>query len=265
MNLTLYRKELKGSWKLLIIFAAILTMYISMIISMYDPEMADALKQFEELMPELMAAVGMVGGQDTLMGFMTSYLYGMILLVFPMVYTIIRANGLVAKYVDQGSMAALLAAPVKRSRVAFTQLMALFTGIVLLVAYSTALEWFVAEGMFPGELELRQLLRVNGGLLCLQLFIGAFCFLCSCSFSETKLSLAFGAGIPVLMYILQMLANMGGKLEKMQYATFFTLFQAEGLAAADEQAFLFAGILLLASLVFSLAGILVFRSKDLHL
>ena len=163
MNLTLYRKELKGSWKLLVIFAAILTMYISMIISMYDPEMADALKQFEELMPELMAAVGMVGGQDTLMGFMTSYLYGMILLVFPMVYIIIRANGLIAKYVDQGSMAALLAAPVKRSRVAFTQWMVLVTGIVLLAAYSTALEWFVSEGMFPGELELRQLLQVNGG------------------------------------------------------------------------------------------------------
>lgn len=265
MNLTLYRKELKGSWKLLVIFAAILTMYISMIISMYDPEMADALKQFEELMPELMAAVGMVGGQDTLMGFMTSYLYGMILLVFPMVYIIIRANGLIAKYVDQGSMAALLAAPVKRSRVAFTQWMVLVTGIVLLAAYSTALEWFVSEGMFPGELELRQLLQVNGGLLCLHLFIGGFCFLCSCLFSEAKLSLTFGAGIPVLMYILQMLANMGGKLEKIKYATFFTLFQAEGLAAGEEQAFLFAGILLLAAFVCSVAGILVFRSKDLHL
>ena len=145
MNLTLYRKELKGSWKLLIIFAAILTMYISMIISMYDPEMADALKQFEELMPELMAAVGMVGGQDTLMGFMTSYLYGMILLVFPMVYIIIRANGLIAKYVDNGSMTTLLSAPVKRTKIAATQYAAALPVAVQGVA------GYVIGGLFSEE------------------------------------------------------------------------------------------------------------------
>ena len=83
MNLTLYKRELKGSIKLLVIFAAIMTMYISIIIRMYDPEMMATLDNFAKAMPELMAAVGMSAGATSLMGFMISYLYGFILLVFP--------------------------------------------------------------------------------------------------------------------------------------------------------------------------------------
>ena len=173
---------MKGSFKLLLIFAGILTMYITMIVGMYDPNLSDAIRQFEKLMPDLMAAVGMTGGNDTLGGFLSSYLYGMIMIVFPMVYSIIRANGLAAKYVDRGSMAFLLAAPVKRVTIAVTQLAALISGIVLLLIYCTVLEYTAAQIMFPGELPFAQLIRLNAGLLCLQLFIACFCFLCSVSF-----------------------------------------------------------------------------------
>ena len=46
MNKTLYRRELKKPWRLLVIFAAVLTMYIVMIVSMYDPEMAQAIDYY---------------------------------------------------------------------------------------------------------------------------------------------------------------------------------------------------------------------------
>lgn len=36
MNFPLYQKEMKGSWKLLVIFAGILSMYICVIVSMFD-------------------------------------------------------------------------------------------------------------------------------------------------------------------------------------------------------------------------------------
>ena len=55
-NRTLYFRELRGSWKLLVIFAGVLTMYITMIIWMYDPKMAEAMEQFEQLMPDLRIA-----------------------------------------------------------------------------------------------------------------------------------------------------------------------------------------------------------------
>lgn len=40
INMALYKRELKGSAKLLLILGAIITMYVSIIISMYDPEMS---------------------------------------------------------------------------------------------------------------------------------------------------------------------------------------------------------------------------------
>ncbi|HIZ48039.1 ABC transporter permease subunit [uncultured Subdoligranulum sp.] len=265
MNLTLYKKELKGSLKLLVIFAAVLTLYIVMIVDMFDPELADALKQFEQMMPELMAAVGMTGATDTLAGFMITYLYGFLLPVVPMVYTILRANALVARYVDSGSMAALLAAPVPRSRVVRTQLGALYSGIVLLVGYCTAVEWASARLLFPGELAAAELLRMNAGLLALQLLIGSVCFFFSCLCDDTRGSIALGAGLPTLMYLVQMLANMGGKLEPFRYATFFTLYDPTALAAGQAAGWQGAAVLLAAALVLNLAAGAVFRRRDLPL
>ncbi len=86
ISMALYKRGMKGSIKLLIIFGAILTMYISIIINMYDPGMMETLDGFMEAMPELMASVGMKASSANLLGFMVSYLYGFILLVFPMLF-----------------------------------------------------------------------------------------------------------------------------------------------------------------------------------
>lgn len=265
MNLALYKREMKGSIKLLLIFGAVITMYVSIIISMYDPELMKTLDGFAEAMPELMAAVGMTAGAGTLLGFMVSYLYGFILLMFPMLFCILRGNALVAKYVDKGSMALLAAAPVKRRTIAFTQMSVLASGILLLILYSTVLELVCAGSGFPGELDVAALLLLNGGLLCLHLFIGGICFLASCLFSDTKYSVAAGAGIPIFMYVLQMLANVGGDAEKAKYFTFFTLFNPESILAGDGSAAIGILVLLSGAIVLYGLGILIFDRKDLHL
>ncbi len=265
MNATLYKRELKGSWKLFAIFAAVLTMYIVMIIGMFDPKMAEMLDQFTKVMPDLMNAVGMKGDTSTLLGFMATYLYGMLFSVFPMVFSIIRGNALIAKYVDKGSMVTLLAAPVKRRTVAFTQMMTLVTCITAMVVFITAMQLAAAQAQFPGELDTGKLLAINAGLLCLQLFIGAICFFASCLFSDAKYSVAVGAGVPVVMYVIQMMANMGGNLEKAKYLTFFTLFNADQIIAGESGAVIGMLVLLAGAAVLFAAGIAVFSKKDLSI
>ncbi len=265
INMALYKRELKGSVKLLIAFGAIITLYISVIIHMYDPQMMKTLDSFAEVMPELMASVGMKANAADLLGFMVSYLYGFILLIFPMLFCILRGNALIAKYVDKGSMVSLAAAPVKRRTIAFTQMAVLISGILLLIIYGTIVELICSETGFPGELDITALFILNGGLLCLHLFIGGICFLSSCIFSDTRYSVAFGAGIPIFMYVLQMLSNVGGNAEKVKYFTFFTLFDPYGMIAGEDSAA--AGIFVLFTAAFLLyaSGIMIFERKDLYI
>lgn len=265
LNRALYKREMKGSVRLLLILAAVITLYVAVIVNMYDPEMMAMLDSFAQAMPELMAAVGMSPGANSLLGFMISYLYGFILLIFPMIFCILRANAMIARYVDNGSMVTLAAAPVSRRTIALSQAAALASGILLLAVWSTAVELTCAAISFPGELNVGELLRLNAGLVCLHLFIGGVCFLASCLFPDTRRSIGVGAGIPALMYVLQMLANVGGAAEKAKYFTFFTLFDPTGIVAGSGGALIGAGVLLAGAAALCAAAVTVFCRKDLSI
>ena len=159
----------------------------------------------------------------------------------------------------------LLASPIKRHTIALTQLAVLISGIMLLIVYVTGLEITIAKISFPKELAITELLKLNAALLCLHLLIGGICFLASCIFSDIRYSIAVGAGIPTLMYVLQMLANVGEKAEVIKYFTFFTLFDANGIAAGEESAVLGMLPLLVGAIVLYIVGIAVFCKKDLHI
>lgn len=138
-------------------------------------------------------------------------------------------------------MVTLVAAPVKRRTIACTQMWVLLSGILILVLYATGLQIAVCRASFPEEPVVAELLKLNTALLCLHLFIGSICYLASCLFSDTKYSIAFGAGIPALMYVIQMLTNAGEKAEKLKYITFFTLFNPDGILAGEWIAIAGAG------------------------
>ncbi|HPJ01704.1 MAG TPA: ABC transporter permease subunit [Candidatus Limiplasma sp.] len=267
MNATLYKREMKSSWKLLVIFSAILTMYTVLMIVMYTPEMLQMFQQFSQTMPQLMNSFNMDFSSEslTLLGYLASGLYGFILIIFPMIFSIIRGNGLVARYVDRGSMASLLAAPVKRRTVALTQMGVLLTGIVWLVVYVTGLELFTIAMHAQEQANTWTLLKMNFGLLSLHLFIGGVCFLASCIFDESRFSIALGAGLPGLMFILQMLAQAGETTKGFKYATFFTLYNPDTIAAGEAGAMGGVWVLLAGAVVLFAAAVTVFTRRDLSI
>ncbi len=263
INKTLYRRGMKGTWKLLLIFCAVLTMYFTIIISMYDPALGSALVEFSKVMPELMAMVGMNPASTSLLSHMAAYLYGFVMLLFPMAFAILCANKLIAKHVENGSMAYLLAAPVRRSTVVLTQLAVQATNIGIMVVYATVLSLTECQLLFPGGLEIGRFLLMNVGVLALHLFIGSLCFACACVFNESKIGLSLGAGVPALCFILQMAAQAGDKYSFLKYASFFTLYQPQAIALGDGMlgiAVLFAGAAALYAV-----GAAVFCKKDLYI
>lgn len=265
MSAALYRHGAKGSWKLLAICVAVLTIYITVIVSLFNPSAMAALETFYDVMPELMTMVGMAQTAPTLTAFITSYLYGMLMLVFPMIFTIATANRLVAALVDKGAMSWLLAAPVKRRRVALTQLAVLASGITLMMLYSTLLCLICCQASLPGQLDIAGFIVLNIGTWVLQLFIGGICFFFSCLFGDSRRSLAFGAGIPVGCYVLQMLVNYGGSAANLKYITFFTLFDENGLVQGSAAAYAGVAVLAAGALALYIAAVQVFCKKDLHI
>ena len=117
MNGVLFRRSARSLWKTWVVFAAVLSLYVSMITAMFDPKLNATLDEIVTAMPQLMNMVGMQAGSSSLGGFLINYLYGFLLLLLPLVFSILAANRLVARWVDTGSMAYLLASPNTRARV----------------------------------------------------------------------------------------------------------------------------------------------------
>lgn len=265
ISMPLLKKEVKSNYKLFIIFAAVLAMYISVIIPMFDPKIGNALAEFEKAMPEIMAAFGMSNPGTTLIEFINTYLFGFLFMVFPMIFEIIIANKLIAKYVDSGSMAYLLATPNKRGKIAITQAVFMLLSVGALILFITLVGVISSEAYFPGDLDIKKYILMNVGLYCLHIAIGGLGFFASCISNDIKLSYSISAGIPIGFFIIQLLANMGGKLENFKYFTIFTLLDTNKLINGESTGVWMFLALLAIGIVLYIAGILRFNKKDLPL
>ncbi|MBZ9686924.1 ABC transporter permease [Clostridium estertheticum] len=262
ISLTLFKREMKANNKLLIIFIYILTIYILSIVYMFNPNSSNAFDDIIKSMPGIMKAFGFVASGNTLIGFIATDLYGMILLMFPVIFSIILGNKLIAGYVDRGSMAYLLATPNKRVKLALTQALCLWVSIGLLITYATVAIIISSSIMHPGLLEIGKLVLMNVVIYFLHIAISGICFFASCISNDTKRSFTIGAGIPIAFFLIQMLANMGGKLENLKYFTLFTLFNANDIIAGKNVVF---PVIILAIVGIALygIGIYIFSKRDL--
>ncbi len=265
INGRLFKRGVQSSYVPVVIFIGVLAMYFSMIIYMFDPKLGETLEQMVKAMPQLMAMFNMDQAGSTLTSFITNYLYGFLMVLFPMVLVIMLCNRLVAKLVDTGSMAYLLAAPRKRLTVVVTQWAVLQAALLALILFCTGFCIAISEVVFPGQLDIPAILRLNIGAFLLHFAIGGICFFASCISNETKQSLGIGAGVSVLFYLISMLSNMGGKLEWLKYATIISLFDEVGLSHGDSGAMIGLPILAGIGIVLYLAGFAAFQKRDLPL
>lgn len=265
INKILFKKEWKSNYKLWILFALVLTVYCSLIVAMYDPKLGESLSVMAKTMPEIFAAFGMANVGTTMIEFLANYLYGFILLVFPILFIVLLANRLVARYVDNGSMAYLLATPNKRRTIAVTQAVFLIQALFILMLYAVLLCIAVSAILFPKELDISKFVVLNVGLFGLLFFLSGLCFFSSCAFQNKKYSYGFGAGLSIIFILIQMLSQVGGKLENLKYLTPFTLFSVDGIVADKPEALLQFVILYVIGIVFYVIGIIRFEQKDLCL
>ena len=265
MSMVLFKREWKSNYKIFLIFIAIMTLYESIIVAMYDPKLGESLNMMAESMPQLFAAFGMTDPGLTLLDFLTNYLYGFILIIIPLVYIMIMCHRLMARYIDKGSMAYLLATPHKRSDIFITQLCVLLSGVIGLIVYSVVLILGCSSMMFHESIDIAKFLMTNVGLLGVHFFFASFCYLTACSFNEVKLSIGIGAGVGVISILIQMLSQVSDRIEFLKYFTPLTLFDAKGLQVYDQQSLLCMAGLFALAVICIVIGCMNFSKRDLPL
>lgn len=57
INNTLFKREIKSNYKIMLIFMALISMYSSVIVLMFDPKLGESLSIMAESMPEIFAAL----------------------------------------------------------------------------------------------------------------------------------------------------------------------------------------------------------------
>ncbi|MBC8452389.1 MAG: hypothetical protein H8D65_00870, partial [Spirochaetes bacterium] len=122
MNKTLFAADLRAHWVLFFFIQFVLLLYGTISVYMFDPESVDALVNMLQVLPENMVkAMGFDNLGTDLTQYIASYLYGFIMIIFPIIYIAVLSNNLVAKHVEWGSIVYLLTTPNSRVRIAMTQ------------------------------------------------------------------------------------------------------------------------------------------------
>jgi len=266
MSWTLFKANIKSTRTIWIIMTAIFVFYLATTISMFDPEGAESFEEMLEMLPEgMVKALGMDEVGTTLLTFLSGYMYGFLVLLFPMVISIIVNHKLIASHVDKGSMAYLLSTPNSRLKIARTQAFFSLVSITVFFIITAIMGIVIAESTFPGELEVGRFILVNIYALLMYFAIGGIGFFASCIASESKHSLGLGIGLPVGFLVLQMLGGVSEQISWIGNLSLYSLFDPNKLVEGASFAYIGMSLFALFAFILYTRGIAIFNKRDLHI
>lgn len=257
----LFKRNMSSAFVPFAIILSLISMYTIVIIYMYKPELSDMLNDFQKALPSMMSLFGMTGIATGLLDWIQIYLYGFIMLFFPILFTVLLVNDLVAGYTDDGSIACLLATPNKRRKIIATQAVSAILYTFLLMAAITCIGLVSCSILFPGELDIGRYLLLQAGTL---LLVNALCgisFMAACFTNDRKKYYVVGAGIPVLFFFINMMSTIGDDLSFLKYATIYSLLDTGALIKGEVNAVGFAALALIAAATYAV-GCAHFVRKD---
>ncbi|OUP09779.1 ABC transporter permease [Collinsella sp. An2] len=258
----LFKHELRSCAAPVAVVACVLALYAGAVVGMFDPELGESLETMRGAMPELFAAFGMADQGSTLLEFLVSYLYGFLLVVFPLALAAMLTDRLMVRRIEQGSISYLLAQPVGRARLATSQLLVMTSCLIALMAVMGAVEYACAEALFPGELAAADLLAINVSTLCLWSFLAGICWLSACALPGTAAARWAGAAICIAFVLTEMASGVGEGLAWLGDVTPLALFDPLGVVSGEAGALAGSTILALAGIALASVGTAAFCRRD---
>lgn len=270
MNISLYKQMMKVNMKGIMNYAFGSAFYILLMFWLY-PSMAknsEAIDDLVQSMPEGVGkAFGLSSGFASAEAFISGEYYGLILVIILSIVCIQLSTQLMAKLVDQGSMAYLLSTPTTRGKVAFTQAGVLTTGLFVIVAVTT-IAGFLGHAWFLGEqyeFHASRYLQMNIAAFLLFFAVGGISFLVSSIANDEKKALGVSGVITFGFFTLDLLSKLSDKIEWLRNITIFSLYKPGEIVSGNVDFSQVSILLFMIGLVSFGIGIQAFRKRDLPL
>lgn len=261
--------NLRRYWKLLTAIYVLMMLYFVIMVSMFNPENMSAIQGMMGLMPkgmvDMMGMGANVSAMASLTGMMANFFYGFLAYLIPTIFLIITANGLVAKLVDQGSMANLLSTPHSRREIIVTQAVFLLASLGTLFLLFTLSGYAAAQLIRPGELDIPVFFLLNIGVLFTLFALSGLSFFFSCVMNESSKSLLFGAGIPLFLFLIKMISQLGSSVAYLSPWSIYGLFSPMDIVSAGKLPLLPCFVYLALGLVGYFFGARLFCQRNLPL
>ena len=253
------KQTVKSNFKLFIIITGVLCLLITIIMSVFVPNTIEDIKS-----ASIGAPINPLGDISSLIAFIANQFYGMMAIIFPMIYLIIMGNKLISAQVDKGSMAYNLSTPTTRTQITSTTALYLAGSLVVMFGLIAVIGVIVAAIIQPNVLNYGSFLMLTLGCFLLQFAISGIAFFSSCILNNSSKSLAVGAGIPLAFFAFKLVSGMSNKLEFLKYISINTLFDTKAIMGGEGYAIKLI-ILAAIGIILYVAGISKFKNKDLPL
>ncbi|MFJ8262790.1 ABC transporter permease subunit [Rummeliibacillus sp. NPDC094406] len=270
MNFSLYKHMMKVHLKGMMNYAIGSAFYMLLMVWVY-PSIAEntkSLNDFMKVMPKgVMKAFGFENGFGSFESYISGEYYGVILTIILTIFCVMLPTQLMAKLVDQGSMAYLLATPTTRGKIAFTQASVLLTGVFLIMLITT-ISGFVGYGIFmKGENSFHAIkfIQLNIATLFLFIAVGGISFLISCLANDEKKALGISGVIAFGFFSLDMIGKISDKVEWLRNITIYSLFRPSEIVSGSADIVQTSIILCFIGILTAGIGILIFRKRNLPL
>ncbi|WP_439099654.1 ABC transporter permease subunit [Ectobacillus antri] len=239
-------------------------------ITLLFPNIQESLKAKADIMntmPEgMLAAFGLEKGQfiSTLLDLLSVQYYSMLFLILLSIFTITTASKLLARLVEQGSMAYILAMPISRGKVAVAMILVYLSGLFFIIA-SNFLISLVGAMIIQYDLDVILFFQLHMLGFLLFFAIGGYSFLCSALFTEERRVLSVAGGFTFLFYVLHMIGGINKTYEVAKSFSLFSLYEPSTILKGDTNTLVAVLILLLVGMLGYVASVYVFQRKDLLL
>ncbi|MNW37789.1 ABC-2 family transporter protein [compost metagenome] len=269
MSRILYKQMMKVNMKTFMNYAFGSAFYILLMFWIY-PSIGKNVSAIDELvnaMPEGIGRAFGLSGFGTAEAFISGEYYGLILILLLAIVCVQLSTQLIAKLVDQGSMAYLLSTPITRAKVALTQAVVLTTGLFLIMLVTT-LAGFVGNAWFlQGEYEfnISRFIEMNVAAFLLFFAVGGISFLVSSLSNDEKRALGISGFITFGFFSLDLVGKFSDKTEWLRNLSIFSLYKPGDIINGTVNLWISFTILAVIGLTTFGLAIYFFRKRDLPL